>query len=83
MTASNATSAASAPNELLLTHITEHKTGQGKALPVRNQGRVLEPDGGYPIDSRVKARLAVDALEMAVAYGGPKNPLQSLPSPLA
>jgi putative transposase len=35
---------AEAPNELWLTDITEHWTRGGQALPLRDQGRVLEPD---------------------------------------
>lgn len=32
------------PNQLWLTDITEHRTGEGQAVPVRGQGRVLQPD---------------------------------------
>lgn len=34
------------PNTLWLTDITEHPTGEGKALPLRGQGRLHQPDRG-------------------------------------
>lgn len=34
------------PNQLWLTDITEHSTGEGKAVPVRRQGRLLRADRG-------------------------------------
>lgn len=37
---------ADAPNMLWLMDITEHHTGDGEALPLRGQGRVLQPDRG-------------------------------------
>ncbi|MDT1862639.1 DDE-type integrase/transposase/recombinase, partial [Acinetobacter baumannii] len=57
---------ADAPNQLWLTDITEHKTGEGKlylcAVKDVYSGRIV----GYSIDSRMKARLAVQALQNAV-----------------
>jgi putative transposase len=38
-----------------------------KALPLRHQGRLFEPDRGYSIGDRMTASLAVDALDNAVA----------------
>ncbi len=62
--------AADAPNELWLTDITEHKTAEGKlylcAIKDAYSGRIV----GYSIDSRMKSRLAVQALENAVAMRG-------------
>ncbi len=58
---------ASAPNELWLTDITEHRTAEGKlyvcAVKDVFSGRIV----GYSIDSRMKSRLAVAALNNAVA----------------
>ena len=54
-------------NRLWLTDITEHHTGEGKlylcAIEDVHSNRIV----GYSIDSRMKARLAVDALDSAVA----------------
>ena len=61
---------AEAPNQLWLTDVTEHKTAQGKlylcAIKDVFSGRIV----GYSIDSRMKARLAVQALRNAVARRG-------------
>ncbi len=58
---------AGSPNELWLTDITEHWTGEGKlylcAIKDVWSNRII----GYSIDSRMKSRLAVAALENAVA----------------
>jgi putative transposase len=58
---------ADAPNRLWLTDITEHWTGEGKlylcAIKDVWSNRVV----GYSIDSRMKYRLAVAALDNAVA----------------
>jgi len=54
-------------NQLWLTDITEHPTGEGKlylcAIKDVYSNRIV----GYSIDSRMKSRLAVAALESAVA----------------
>jgi putative transposase len=59
--------AASAPNQLWLTDITEHWTAEGKvylcAVKDVHSNRIV----GYSIDSRMKSRLAVTAIENAVA----------------
>jgi transposase InsO family protein len=58
---------ATAPNELWLTDITEHWTREGKlylcAIKDVYSNRIV----GWSIDSRMKARLVVAAIEMAVA----------------
>ena len=55
------------PNQLWLTDITEHRTGEGKlylcAVKDVHSNRIV----GYSIDSRMKSRLAVTALHNAVA----------------
>jgi transposase InsO family protein len=58
---------APAPNLLWLTDITEHPTAEGKlylcAIKDVHSNRIV----GYSIDSRMKSRLAVTALDNAVA----------------
>lgn len=55
------------PNQLWLTDITEHATAEGKlylcAVKDVHSNRIV----GYSIDSRMKSRLAVTALDNAVA----------------
>ncbi|MGI6878514.1 DDE-type integrase/transposase/recombinase, partial [Microbacterium sp. gxy059] len=62
--------AATRANELWLVDITEHKTSEGKlyacAIKDAFSGRIV----GYSIDSRMKSRLAVQALENAVQMRG-------------
>jgi transposase InsO family protein len=61
---------ADAPNQLWLADITEHRTGQGKlylcAIKDAYSNRIV----GYSIDSRMKSRIAVNALNNAVARRG-------------
>ncbi len=61
---------AEARNRLWLSDITEHSTGEGKlylcAIKDVYSNRIV----GYSIDSKMKARLAVDALDSAVARRG-------------
>ena len=61
---------ADAPNQLWLADITEHRTGEGKlylcAIKDVYSNRIV----GYSIDSRMKSRLAVAALNNAVARRG-------------
>ena len=61
---------AEAPNELWLADITEHRTSEGKlylcAIKDVYSNRIV----GYSIDSRMKSRLAVAALNSAVARRG-------------
>ena len=62
--------AATRANELWLVDITEHKTSEGKlyacAIKDAFSGRIVR----YSIDSRMKSRLAVQALENAVQMRG-------------
>jgi putative transposase len=61
---------AAAPNELWLGDITEHWTREGKlylcAIKDVYSNRIV----GYSIDTRMKSRIAVNALESAVARRG-------------
>ena len=61
---------ADAPNQLWLTDITEHPTGEGKlylcAIKDVHAGRIV----GYSMAGRMQASLAVNALEQAVARRG-------------
>src|SRR5690242_15812777 len=58
---------ADGPNQLWLADITEHRSGEGKlylcAIKDVWSNRIV----GYSIDSRMKSRLAVAALDNAVA----------------
>jgi putative transposase len=58
---------ASEPNTLWLTDITEHWTGEGKLYLCAIKDCFSNKIVGYSIDSRMKARLAVAALDNAVA----------------
>ena len=55
---------------LTLTDITEHPTAEGKLYLCAVKDVWSRRIVGYSIDSRMKARLAVNALEMAVARRG-------------
>ncbi|REJ07111.1 IS3 family transposase, partial [Microbacterium bovistercoris] len=61
---------ADGPNRLWLTDITEHRTGEGKlylcAVKDVFSGKIV----GYSIDSRMKSRLVVNAINNAVARRG-------------
>ncbi len=61
---------ADAPNQLWLTDLTEHRTVEGKlylcAIKDVYSNRIV----GWAIDERMKARLVVAAIEMAVARRG-------------
>jgi putative transposase len=61
---------AAGPNRLWLADITEHRTGEGKlylcAIKDVWSNRIV----GYSIDSRMKSRLAVNALQHAVQRRG-------------
>jgi transposase InsO family protein len=58
---------ADAPNRLWLTDITEHWTGEGKLYLCAIKDCFSNKIVGYSIDSRMKSRLAVTALDNAVA----------------
>lgn len=60
------------PNRLWLTDITEHWTEEGKLYLCAVKDVFSNRIVGYSIDRRMTSKLAVDALEMAVARrGGP------------
>jgi len=61
---------ADGPNQLWLTDITEHWTAEGKLYLCAIKDVWANKIVAYSIDSRMKARLAVNALEMAVAHRG-------------
>ena len=54
---------ADAPNRLWLADITEHRTGEGKLYLCAIKDVCSNRIVGYSIDSRMKSRLAVAALE--------------------
>ncbi len=58
---------ASEPNELWLTDITEHPTAEGKVYLCAIKDVYSNRIVGYSISDRMKSRLAVQALENAVA----------------
>ena len=58
---------AEAPNELWLADITEHRTGEGKLYLCAVKDVFSNRIVGYSIDSRMKSRIAVSALNNAVA----------------
>lgn len=58
---------ATAPNELWLTDITEHRTREGKIYLCAIKDVFSNRIVGWAIDERMKARLVVAAIEMAVA----------------
>ncbi len=61
---------ASAPNELWLADITEHRTSEGKLYVCAIKDVFSNRIVGYSIDSRMKSRIAVNALNNAVARRG-------------
>jgi putative transposase len=61
---------ATGPNQLWLTDITEHKTVEGKLYLCAIKDVYGNKIVGYSIDSRMKASLAVRALENAVQMRG-------------
>jgi len=61
---------AHSPNELWLTDITEHWTNEGKLYLCAIKDVYSKRIVGYSIDSRMKARLAVTALDNAVIGRG-------------
>ena len=58
---------ASAPNELWLCDLTEHRTREGKLYVAAIKDVFSNRIIGWAIDERMKARLVVTAIEMAVA----------------
>ena len=58
---------AEAPNQLWLADITEHRTGEGKLYLCAIKDVFSNRIVGYSIDDRMKSRIAVSALNNAVA----------------
>jgi putative transposase len=58
---------ASAPNEIWVADITGHRTGEGKVYLCAIKDLWSNRIVGWAIDERMKARLVVAAIEMAVA----------------
>ncbi|WP_176986502.1 DDE-type integrase/transposase/recombinase [Streptomyces sp. 2231.1] len=58
---------ATGPNRLWLADITEHATGEGKLYLCAIKDVFSNRITGYSIDARMKSRLAVTALDNAVA----------------
>ena len=63
------------PDVLWLADITEHPTAEGKLYMCAIKDACSNRIVGWAIDSRMKARLAVAALEMAVALRQPDGPV--------
>ena len=61
---------AEAPNQLWLSDLTEHRTREGKLYVCAIKDVYSNRIVGWAIDSRMKARLVVAAIEMAVARRG-------------
>lgn len=61
---------ADAPNRLWLADITEHPTGEGKVYLCAVKDVFSNRIVGYSISDRMKAQLAVDAIEDAVRRRG-------------
>jgi transposase InsO family protein len=61
---------ADAPNTVWLADITEHRTGEGKLYLCAIKDLFSNRIVGWAIDERMKARLVVAAIEMAVARRG-------------
>jgi putative transposase len=61
---------ATGPNQLWLADITEHRTAEGKLYVCAIKDLYSNRIVGYSIDSRMKSRLAVAALNHAVARRG-------------
>ncbi|RWA16591.1 integrase [Mycolicibacterium brumae DSM 44177] len=61
---------ADAPNQLWLSDITEHRTGEGKLYLCAIKDAFSNRIVGYSIDSRMKSRLATQALHSAVVRRG-------------
>jgi putative transposase len=61
---------ADGPNQLWLSDITEHRTREGKLYVCAIKDVFSNRIVGWAIDERMKARLVVAAIEMAVAHRG-------------
>jgi transposase InsO family protein len=72
---------ADGPNRLWLTDITEHKTAEGKLYLCAIKDVFSNRIVGYCIDSRMKSRLAVNALNNAIARGAETATRRRAPGP--
>ena len=70
---STASSPPQAPNRLWLTDITEHWTGEGKLYLCAVKDVYSNRIVGYSIDSRMKARLAVDGARATPSPTAPRR----------
>ena len=64
---------ASAPNQIWLTDITEHRTAEGKLYLCAVKDCFSNKIVGYSIDSRMKSSLAVSALRNAIMLRDPQG----------
>ena len=64
---------AAAPNEVWLTDITEHPTGEGKLYLCAVKDVYSNKIVGYSIDSRMKSSLAASAIRNAIALRSPAS----------
>lgn len=62
---------ATAPNEVWLTDLTEHRTGEGKLYLCAVKDCFSNKIVGYSIDSRMKSSLAAAAIRNAIALRSP------------
>ena len=67
------TGAATAPNQVWLTDISEHPTREGKLYLCAVKDVYSNKIVGYSIDSRMKSSLAASALRNAIALRSPKG----------
>ena len=74
---------ATAPNQIWLTDITEHRTAEGKLYLCAIKDCFSNKIVGYSIDSRMKSSLAVAALRNAIALRAPVGTDLSTPTEVA
>ncbi len=67
------TGAADGPNQVWLTDISEHPTGEGKLYLCAVKDAYSNKIVGYSIDSRMKSALAASAIRNAIALRSPDN----------
>lgn len=67
------TGAADGPNQVWLTDISEHPTGEGKLYLCAVKDVYSNKIVGYSIDSRMKSALASSAIRNAIALRSPDN----------
>ena len=74
---------ATAPNQIWLTDITEHRTAEGKLYLCAIKDCFSNKIVGYSIDSRMKSSLAVSALRNAIGSACPGRAPLSTPTEAA